>query len=105
MTMASGRPRPTAKELLDFWTDLAAERALQKLEARGALTQGPPDFDKWIDSKEAADYLAISVADLHKLTAARAIPFEQEAPGHKCFFKRSQPDERRRNGGSRAWKG
>jgi excisionase family DNA binding protein len=45
-----------------------------------------------MDSKQAAAYLGISPSSLWKLTAARDIPFEQDKPGGKCWFKRSELD-------------
>jgi len=54
-------------------------------------------------SDQAATYLSITVAALHQLTAARAIPFEQDGPGCKCWFKRGEVDAWRRAGGARAW--
>jgi hypothetical protein len=53
-----------------------------------------------MDSKAAAAYLGISIHALHKLTAAREIPFEQDGPGCKCWFRRSQLDRWRRGEGS-----
>jgi hypothetical protein len=58
--------------------------------------------DGWLDAKRAADYVGLSVDALQKLTADRAIPFEQEGPGCKLFFKRSELDSWRVVGGSRA---
>jgi excisionase family DNA binding protein len=52
--------------------------------------------DRWLGTREAALYLGLSVNALHRLTAARAIPFEQDAPGSKCFFLRSELDAWRR---------
>ena len=49
-----------------------------------------------MDTKDAASYLGLTVHALHKLTAAREIPFEQEKPGAKCWFQRSRLDEWRR---------
>jgi excisionase family DNA binding protein len=56
------------------------------------------DEDRWLSTREAARYLGITVNALHKLTAARAIPFEQEAPNAKCWFRRSELDAWRRGG-------
>ena len=52
--------------------------------------------DEWLDSKGAADYLRLPKSTLHKLTAERAVPFEQDGPGCKLYFKRSALD---------AWRG
>ena len=54
------------------------------------------DDDGWLSTREAAKYLGITANALHKLTAARAIPFEQEAPNAKCWFRRSELDAWRR---------
>ncbi len=95
--------RPSSDQFLDFFADLAAERALQKLTAQGLLADHAAMLDKWIGTREAADYLGLSVDEVHRLVAARRIPFQRDAPGHKCHFKRSELDEWRRNGGAPAW--
>ncbi|TMB86939.1 MAG: helix-turn-helix domain-containing protein [Chloroflexi bacterium] len=65
------------------------------LEARGSS-------DDWLDAHAAADYLGITRTALHKLTAARAISFEQEGPGCKLWFRRSSLDAWRQAGGARS---
>jgi excisionase family DNA binding protein len=59
------------------------------------LPHAHPD-DGWLDSKRAADYLGITHNALRKHTAERTIPFEQDAPGGKCWFKRAELDAWRR---------
>jgi hypothetical protein len=55
--------------------------------------------DRWMDAREAAIYLGFdSVAPLHKLTAAKAVPFSQDVAGGKCWFKRSELDRWREEG-------
>ena len=54
---------------------------------------GSAHEDGWLDSRRAAEYLGLSLDSLHKMTAARAIPFEQEAAGCRLWFKRSELDE------------
>lgn len=56
-------------------------------------TQGE---DGWMSTKDAAGYLGITPNALHKLTGSRAVPFEQDAIGGKCWFKRSELDAWRR---------
>lgn len=56
--------------------------------------------DEWLNSKAAAAYLSIPRSTLHKLTAERAIPFSQDGPGCKLYFKRSTLDAWREGGGS-----
>jgi excisionase family DNA binding protein len=51
-----------------------------------------PAEDRWLTSKQAADYLAISVHALHRLTSERRIPFEQSGPGGRCYFRKSELD-------------
>jgi excisionase family DNA binding protein len=51
-----------------------------------------PIADGWMSTAQAARYLGLSVTALHKLTSARRIPFAQDAPGGKCWFKRSELD-------------
>jgi excisionase family DNA binding protein len=78
----------------DVALDKLADRLAPKLAARLAAREQPSD--EWMRSSKAAAYLGISVNALHKLTAARAIPFEQEGPGCKMWFKRSELDAWRR---------
>jgi excisionase family DNA binding protein len=53
----------------------------------------------WLDSDQAADHLGIAKGTLHKLTSARRIPFEQDGPGCRLYFKRSELDRWRSGGG------
>jgi excisionase family DNA binding protein len=55
-------------------------------------TAPAPAPDRWLSTQDAADYLGITANALHKLTARRAIPFEQEKPGAKCWFRRADLD-------------
>ena len=53
-----------------------------------------------MDARGAADYLGYrSVEPIHKLTAAREIPFSQDSPNGKCWFQRSQLDAWRHENG------
>jgi excisionase family DNA binding protein len=58
----------------------------------------PAEGDCWLNTRQAAEYVGISPNALHKLTAARAIPFQQDRPGAKCWFRRSELDAWRRGG-------
>jgi excisionase family DNA binding protein len=51
-----------------------------------------PAEDRWLDAKGAAEYLAVPVSTIHKLSAARAIPSSQDVPGGKLYFRRSALD-------------
>jgi excisionase family DNA binding protein len=65
--------------------ELIARRAAELVETR-------PSDDGWMDARAAADYLALPRSTLHKLTAAREIPFSQDGSGGKLYFKRSALD-------------
>jgi len=52
--------------------------------------------DRWLSTREAAEYAGTSTSALHKAMAARAIHFEQETPGGKAWFKRADVDAWRR---------
>ena len=74
-------------EAIDALADAVAARLHDRLgDQRGAAD------DRWLTSREAAAYLGMTVAALHKLTAARAIPFEQAGPGCRCYFRRADLD-------------
>jgi hypothetical protein len=81
---------------LDALADLLAPKLEQRLKPATEADDG------WLDAKRAAAYLGLSVNALHKLTAERAIPFEQEGSGCKLWLKRSHLDEWREAGGSRS---
>ena len=52
--------------------------------------------DRWMNSREAAEYAGTTLRALHKAMAAREIHFEQDAPGGKAWFKRADIDAWRR---------
>lgn len=70
--------------------DRLADQLVPRLAGRLAVGRGEPD--RWLTSREAAGYIGRSVTALHKLTAARAIPFSQDGPGARCYFRRSDLD-------------
>jgi excisionase family DNA binding protein len=55
--------------------------------------------DEWFDSRHAAEYLGMHRDTLRKLAAERAIPSEQDGPGCKLYFRRSDLDAWRHGGG------
>jgi excisionase family DNA binding protein len=86
-------------EALDDATlELLAARLAPHLDRR----VGDRTDDAWLSSQEAAAHLGLSVDALHKLAAARSIPFEQDGPGCKLWFRRSELDQWRRGGGPSA---
>jgi excisionase family DNA binding protein len=56
------------------------------------------DSSEWLDSREAADYLGVHRDTLRRLAAEQAIQSEQEGPGCKLYFLRSDLDSWRRDG-------
>lgn len=55
--------------------------------------------DEWLDSRHAAEYLGVHRDTLRKLAAERAIASEQDGPGCKLYFRRSDLDGWRHGGG------
>lgn len=55
--------------------------------------------DEWFDCRHAANYLGVHRDTLRKLAAERAIAAEQDGPGCKLYFRRSDLDAWRRSGG------
>ncbi len=54
--------------------------------------------DRWFTTREAAEYLGTHPVTLRRLAAARKVPFEQDAPGHALYFRRSALDTWREGG-------
>jgi excisionase family DNA binding protein len=69
---------------------------------RPHLQDEQPAVSGWMTSREAAAYLGLTLAALHRLTAARDVPFEQDTPGGKCWFNRADLDTWRRGGSVRS---
>jgi excisionase family DNA binding protein len=67
-----------------------AERVAPLIAAR--LPQAAPIDDGWLNAKAAAAYLGVTLDALYKHTSARAIPFEQDGPGCKLWFRRDELD-------------
>ena len=91
--------RAVPASLDDEALESLAERLAPRLARRLEHVTHPSD--EWLTAKGAARYLGISVTALHKLTSARIIPFEQDGPGCKLWFRREQLDAWRRSGGTR----
>jgi excisionase family DNA binding protein len=72
-------------EVLEEIAQRAATLVLEQLAERDGE-------DRWMTTREAAEYLRLSVNALHRLTAERRIPFEQDAPGARCWFRRTELD-------------
>jgi excisionase family DNA binding protein len=73
-----------------------AERLRPYLPAQDGAAE-----DGWLDTKAAAAYLGISTHALHRLTAERRVPFAQDRPGARCYFRPSDLDAWRESGARR----
>jgi excisionase family DNA binding protein len=86
--------------LVDALIDQIAARVVELLTgATHPLLAGEPTNDDWLDSRHAAEYLGVHRDTLRKLAAERAIPSEQNGPGCKLYFRRSDLDAWRQSGG------
>jgi len=56
----------------------------------------PSESDRWMSSREAAEYAGTTRHALHKAMAAREVHFEQDTPGGKAWFRRADIDAWRR---------
>lgn len=90
--MAPGRDRMLERLLAQF-ADRVAAAVIAQLKGPA---EGP---DEWLDSRHAAAYLNVHRDTLRKLAAERAIPSEQDGPGCKLYFRRSDLDAWRSGGG------
>ena len=83
---------PRVRAVLEALDDDALDVLAAKVAPRLLSLERAPHDDGWIDARQAAAYLGTTLSSLWKLTAARQIPFSQDGPGCKCWFKRSQLD-------------
>jgi hypothetical protein len=81
-------------ELGDDDLDWLCQMLAPRMQAHSTSSTAQPDG--WLDTARAAEYLGISKTALHKHTAAQTVPFEQDIPGGKCWFLRSELDDWRR---------
>ena len=72
-------------------------RRLAELLAPYMPVPATPDKpDRWLSTREAAEYAGTTTNALHKAMAAREVHFEQDTPGGKAWFKRADIDAWRR---------
>ena len=88
-----GRQTQLIEGLLRQVADRVATAIINRLQP---TTSGGDD---WLDSRNAAEYLGLHRDTLRRLAAERAIPSEQDGPGCKHYFRRSDLDDWRRGGG------
>jgi hypothetical protein len=93
---------PLARAMIEALNSDPAARAELRALLRIESQPPTPRLDGWLDTKGAAEYLGLTANGMHKLTASRMVPFEQEGPGCRCWFRRSELDAWRESGGTRA---
>lgn len=79
------------ESLDDESLDRLAEQLAPRLRGRLAPERAERE-DGWIGTAEAARYLGMTTQALYKLTSARQVPFTQDTPGGRCWFRRSELD-------------
>ncbi len=53
--------------------------------------------ERWLDTRDAAAYLGLTPRRALQANASARVPFEQERPRAKCWFKRNDVDAWRRS--------
>jgi excisionase family DNA binding protein len=96
----AGSDHPSARgvSVLDELLDDLARRVARAVAAQFAAAGGS-SAPEWLDSRAAAEYLGVHRDTVRKLAAERAIQAHQDGPGCKLFFRRSELDEWRQQGG------
>jgi excisionase family DNA binding protein len=94
---AAESSRSSELSIIDQLVDRVAERVVALLN--DGLPEDSNQHGDWLDSRHAAEYLGLHRDTLRKLAAERAIPSEQDGPGCKLYFRRSDLDAWRRGGG------
>jgi excisionase family DNA binding protein len=82
------RPEPTPGAALDAALDALAPRIAARVAA--LLAERMAGASPWLDTKQAADYLACSQDRLHDLVARRVL--QPGRDGRRLLFKRSDLD-------------
>ena len=95
-TRSSTAPVHVSSLLDDFINELA-ERVCQRIAEQSSATD--ESLSEWLDSRHAAEYLGVHRDTLRKLAAERSIPSEQDGPGCKLYFRRSELESWRHGGG------
>lgn len=85
-TVAQREQHPGFDVFVAHLADLVAERVAARLAAP------PSAADEWLDTRDAAEYLGVHRDTVRRLAAERVVPSEQDGPGCKLFFRRSDLD-------------
>jgi hypothetical protein len=82
-----------ADDLLDRLAERVADRVLTGLG-------GPSEQDDWLDLTRAAEHLDVHPDTLRKRAKSGLVPFEQDGPRCRMYFRRAALDEWRHAGGA-----
>jgi excisionase family DNA binding protein len=94
---SAATPAPIDSKAISELIDRFAQRVATAIADQLGEQRTPED--EWFDCRHAADYLGVHRDTLRKLAAERAITAEQDGPGCKLYFRRSDLDAWRRFGG------
>ena len=72
---------------------LAAIAAKVRADLSTEIQPNAEPWPEWLSVESAARYLDVAQERVRKLIARRAVPYYQEAPGCRIFFRRSELDE------------
>jgi hypothetical protein len=92
---ACGEPRQALAAVIAGEED-GLRRLAELLAPYLPAPASPPEPDRWMNSREAAEYAGTTRDALHKAMAAREVHFEQDVPGERAWFKRADIDAWRR---------
>jgi excisionase family DNA binding protein len=81
-------------QVIDALADRVAERVCSRLAQIG------PEPDNWLDITQAAAHLGLHQDTVRKRAKAGAIPYEQDGVGCRIYFRRSDLDRWRLEGGA-----
>lgn len=93
---------PTFTVALDLSTCSVIAHGIAEHLARTMTHNTMSISDPWMTTDEAARHLGIGKSEVHRLAKSEALPSEQDGPGCKRYFRRSDLDLWRLNGGRRA---
>lgn len=91
---AAGEPRQALAAVIAG--DEGGLRRLAELLSPYLPTPTVPEPDRWLTTREAAEYAGTTTNSLHRAMAAREVHFEQDVPGGRAWFKRADIDAWRR---------
>jgi excisionase family DNA binding protein len=77
---------PIPDEVVEAIALRAAQIVVERLQVESQA------WPEWMGIETAAKYLDVSVERVRKLQARRQLPFHQEGPGCRVFFRRSELD-------------